>query len=100
MARKPETFFEEMKRYVGFRDEDGQLLRAAGPTLSVSQHTRPAARRVEALRRPGNVLCSAKKDFPGKDPQRLMDGVDQPVASYLDSLREPNSDNLPRNCLQ
>jgi len=33
MARKPETFFEEMKRYVGFRDEDGQLLRAVGPLL-------------------------------------------------------------------
>jgi CheY-like chemotaxis protein len=29
MARKPETFFEEMKRYVGFTDEDRQRLRAA-----------------------------------------------------------------------
>ena len=26
MARKPETFFAEMKRYVGFTDEDGRLL--------------------------------------------------------------------------
>jgi len=40
MARKPETFFEEMKRYIGFRDEDRLLLRAAGPTLSASQHSR------------------------------------------------------------
>lgn len=33
MARKPETFFEEMKRYVGFTEDDGQLLQAAAPLL-------------------------------------------------------------------
>ena len=33
MARKPETFFEEMKRYVGFTEEDALLLGAAGPLL-------------------------------------------------------------------
>jgi signal transduction histidine kinase len=33
MARKPETFFEEMKRYVGFTEEDGRLLRALGPAM-------------------------------------------------------------------
>ena len=33
MARKPETFFEEMKRYVGFTDEDSRLLQAAAPLL-------------------------------------------------------------------
>ena len=33
VARKPETFFEEMKRYVGFTDEDAQFLQAVGPTM-------------------------------------------------------------------
>jgi signal transduction histidine kinase/CheY-like chemotaxis protein len=33
VARKPETFFEEMKRYVGFTEEDSRLLRAAGPLM-------------------------------------------------------------------
>jgi signal transduction histidine kinase/CheY-like chemotaxis protein len=33
VARKPETFFEEMKRYVGFTEEDALLLKAAGPLL-------------------------------------------------------------------
>ena len=61
---------------------------------------RLTARTTSALRQPGKVLCSAKKDFPGKDPQRLMDGVDQPIASYLDLLREPNSGNIPRNYLE
>ena len=28
MTRKPETFFEEMKRYVGFSEEDARLLQA------------------------------------------------------------------------
>jgi hypothetical protein len=40
MARKPETFFEQMKRYVGFTDEHGQHLRGAGPTLSAQQLSR------------------------------------------------------------
>ncbi len=30
MTRKPETFFEEMKRYVGFSDEDARSLQAVG----------------------------------------------------------------------
>ena len=30
MTRKPETFFEEMKRYVGFSEEDTRLLQAVG----------------------------------------------------------------------
>jgi len=33
VARKPETFFAEMKRYVGFSDEDARLLRAAAPVM-------------------------------------------------------------------
>ena len=34
MARKPETFFEEMKRYVGFREEDAQFLQAVGNRMN------------------------------------------------------------------
>jgi signal transduction histidine kinase/ActR/RegA family two-component response regulator len=30
VTRKPETFFEEMKRYVGFTEEDARLLQAVG----------------------------------------------------------------------
>jgi signal transduction histidine kinase/ActR/RegA family two-component response regulator len=30
VARKPETFFEEMKRYVDFTEEDGRLLQSIG----------------------------------------------------------------------
>ncbi len=30
MTRKPETFFEEMKRYVGFTEEDARLLHSLG----------------------------------------------------------------------
>jgi len=33
VARKPETFFEEMKRYVEFTAEDAGLLQAAGPEM-------------------------------------------------------------------
>jgi signal transduction histidine kinase/ActR/RegA family two-component response regulator len=33
VTRKPETFFEEMKRYVGFTEEDAQLLQAVGPRI-------------------------------------------------------------------
>jgi signal transduction histidine kinase/ActR/RegA family two-component response regulator len=33
VARKPETFFQEMKRYVGFTGEDGDLLSAVGPQM-------------------------------------------------------------------
>ena len=33
MTRKPETFFEEMKRYVGFSDEDARMLEAVGPKM-------------------------------------------------------------------
>ena len=33
MTRKPETFFEEMKRYVGFSDEDARLLQAVGARI-------------------------------------------------------------------
>jgi signal transduction histidine kinase/ActR/RegA family two-component response regulator len=33
VARKPETFFEEMKRYVGFTDADGLLLQSVGPYM-------------------------------------------------------------------
>ena len=33
MARKPETFFEEMKRYVGFTEADGHLLQSVGPKM-------------------------------------------------------------------
>jgi len=33
VARKPETFFDEMKRYVGFSEEDARLLRAVGASL-------------------------------------------------------------------
>ncbi len=33
MARKPETFFEEMKRYVGFTEEDGRFLAAVSPAM-------------------------------------------------------------------
>jgi signal transduction histidine kinase len=33
VARKPETFFEEMKRYVGFTDEDGRLLQSVGKLM-------------------------------------------------------------------
>jgi len=32
-ARKPETFFEEMKRYVGFTDADERLLQAIAPQM-------------------------------------------------------------------
>jgi len=33
VARKPETFFEEMKRYVEFTEEEGRLLQAVGPQM-------------------------------------------------------------------
>ncbi len=33
MTRKPETFFEEMKRYVGFSEEDARLLEAVGARM-------------------------------------------------------------------
>lgn len=33
VARKPETFFEEMKRYVGFTEEDAHLLQTAYPLM-------------------------------------------------------------------
>ncbi len=33
VARKPETFFEEMKRYIGFTEEDGRLLHFIGPQM-------------------------------------------------------------------
>ena len=33
MTRKPETFFEEMKRYVGFTQDDAQLLEAVGARM-------------------------------------------------------------------
>ena len=33
MTRKPETFFEEMKRYVGFNDDDERLLLAVGDRM-------------------------------------------------------------------
>lgn len=33
MARKPETFFAEMKRYVGFTDEDARLLRSVAAAM-------------------------------------------------------------------
>jgi signal transduction histidine kinase len=33
VTRKPETFFEEMKRYVGFSDEDERLLQALGASM-------------------------------------------------------------------
>jgi signal transduction histidine kinase len=33
VTRKPETFFEEMKRYVGFSDEDARLLQSVGSSL-------------------------------------------------------------------
>ena len=33
MTRKPETFFEEMKRYVGFDDDDARLLQAVGARM-------------------------------------------------------------------
>jgi signal transduction histidine kinase/DNA-binding NarL/FixJ family response regulator len=33
VTRKPETFFEEMKRYVGFSDEDARLLQSLGSRL-------------------------------------------------------------------
>ncbi len=33
MTRKPETFFEEMKRYVGFSEEDARLLQAVGARM-------------------------------------------------------------------
>ena len=33
MTRKPETFFEEMKRYVGFTQEDARLLQAVGARI-------------------------------------------------------------------
>ncbi len=33
MARKPETFFEEMKRYVGFSEEDARLIQSVGPLM-------------------------------------------------------------------
>jgi signal transduction histidine kinase/ActR/RegA family two-component response regulator len=33
VTRKPETFFEEMKRYVGFRQEDARLLEAVGTRM-------------------------------------------------------------------
>ena len=34
MTRKPETFFEEMKRYVGFTKEDARLLKAVGDRMN------------------------------------------------------------------
>ena len=33
MARKPETFFEEMKRYVGFTEDDARSLQAVGARM-------------------------------------------------------------------
>ncbi len=33
VARKPETFFEEMKRYVGFTEEDARYLQSAYPLM-------------------------------------------------------------------
>ena len=33
MTRKPETFFEEMKRYVGFSEEDAGFLQAVGDRM-------------------------------------------------------------------
>jgi signal transduction histidine kinase/CheY-like chemotaxis protein len=33
VTRKPETFFEEMKRYVGFDDDDARLLQAVGDRM-------------------------------------------------------------------
>ncbi|MFB3923028.1 MAG: protoglobin domain-containing protein [Terriglobia bacterium] len=33
MTRKPETFFIEMKRYVGFTDEDARLLQVVAPRM-------------------------------------------------------------------
>jgi signal transduction histidine kinase/ActR/RegA family two-component response regulator len=33
LARKSESFFDEMKRYVGFTEEDACLLQAAGPLM-------------------------------------------------------------------
>ncbi len=33
MSRKPETFFEEMKRYVSFSEEDARLLQAVGARM-------------------------------------------------------------------
>ncbi len=33
MTRKPETFFEEMKRYVGFTRDDARLLKAVGDRM-------------------------------------------------------------------
>jgi hypothetical protein len=33
VTRKPETFFEEMKRYVGFSDGDARLLQSVGSSL-------------------------------------------------------------------
>ena len=33
MARNPETFFAEMKRYVGFSDKDARLLQAVAPMM-------------------------------------------------------------------
>jgi len=33
VARKPETFFAEMKRYVGFTDEDARLLRSVAAAM-------------------------------------------------------------------
>ncbi len=33
MARKPESFFEEMKRYVGFTEDDAACLREVGPLM-------------------------------------------------------------------
>ena len=33
MTRKPETFFEEMKRYVGFSDEEARLLQSVGARM-------------------------------------------------------------------
>jgi signal transduction histidine kinase len=33
VTRKPETFFEEMKRYVGFSEEDARLLQAVGDRI-------------------------------------------------------------------
>ena len=38
VARKPETFFEEMRRYIAFTDEDGRLLQAVGPQMEPSFH--------------------------------------------------------------
>jgi hypothetical protein len=33
VTRKPESFFEEMKRYVGFSDEVARLLQAVGARM-------------------------------------------------------------------